>query len=114
MKLAKHKYSINFDLHTDKESENELKNNVNISLSKMYDIIENHLIKNGFEWVQGSGYITKNPIESSELSRVIRKLYRDNDWLGYFTRDIKRTIVDDETYSYDNMLKYYKEKYRKV
>ena len=114
MKLAKHKYSINFDLHTDKGSENELKKNVNISLSKMYDIIENHHIKNGFEWVQGSGYITKNPIESSELSRVIRKLYRDNDWLGYFTRDIKRTIVDDETYSYDNMLKYYKEKYRKV
>ncbi len=111
MNIIKHKYAINFDLHTDKDSEAELRLNVGISLSKMYDIIERHLLNNGFEWVQGSGYITKTSVASSELSKVIRKLYRDNDWLGYFTRDIKRTIVDDDTYSYDSMLKYYKGKY---
>ena len=33
------KYAINFDLLTGKDSEEELKKNVGISLSKMYDII---------------------------------------------------------------------------
>ena len=62
MSANKYKYSINFDLYTDKNSEKELRNDVSISLSKMYNIIENHLINNGFVWVQGSGYITIDSI----------------------------------------------------
>ena len=79
----------------------------------MYGIIKKHLIKNWFERVQGNGYITINKINSSSLSKVIRDLYRENNWLGYFTRDIKRTIVNDETHSYDKILQYYKDKYNK-
>lgn len=113
MNNYKCKYAINFDLHTDKKYKEELYKKVGISLTKMYGIIKKHLIKNGFERVQGSGYITINKIYSSSLSKVIRDLYRENNWLGYFTRDIKRTIVNDETYSYDKILQYYKDKYNK-
>ena len=112
MNASKHKYAINFDLHTDRESEKELRDKVKISLSKMYDIIENYLVKNGFEWVQGSGYITKEPISSYKLTSVVKNLYNNNIWLGHFTRDIKRTIVDDMTYSYDSMLHHYNEEYK--
>lgn len=108
-----HKYSINFDLLTDKESEKELKKYVGIPLSKMYNIIRSHLLKNGFDWVQGSGYITKSKVLSKDLNEVIRRLYKNNDWLGHFTRDIKRTIVDDNTYSYDSIIKYYSSKFKK-
>ena len=110
---TRNKFSINFDLHTDKESLKELKNNVGISKSKMYDIIEKHLLKNGFEWAQGSGYITKNAISSRKLTNIITELYDNNVWLGHFTRDIKRTIVDNKTYSYDSMITYYDNKYCK-
>lgn len=113
MKDNKCKIAINFDLHTSKEYREELKKNVGISLSKMYEIIKGHLIKNGFERVQGSGYITVNKIDSTMLSKIIRTLYKENNWLGYFTRDIKRTIVNDDTYSYDSILQYYKGKYKK-
>lgn len=101
MSTIKHKYAINFDLHTGKNSEKELKEYVGISLKRMYEVIKKHLCDNGFEWVQGSGYITKNEITSRRLTTIITELYDDNQWLGYFTRDIKRTIVDDNTYSYD-------------
>ena len=30
-----------------------------------------------------------------------------------YCRDIKRTIVNDDTYSYDSILQYYKGKYKK-
>lgn len=107
-----HKYSINFDLLADKDSEKELKKYVGISLSRMYAIIKNHLLKNGFDWVQGSGYITKDKILSKDLNDIIRKLFKNNDWLGHFTRDIKRTIVDNNTYSYDSIIKYYSSKFK--
>ena len=113
MSTVKHKYAINFDLHTDKESEKELKKYVGISLKKMYEIIKKHLSKNAFEWVQGSGYITKTEISSRKLTTIITELYDENQWLAYFTRDIKRTIVDDNTYSYDLMIDYYSNKFKK-
>ena len=108
----KHRYSLNFDLHTDKESEKELKSKVGISLSRMYDIIEKHLIDNGFEWVQGSGLITKDFISSRKLTDIVVELFDNNIWLGHFTRDIKRTIVDDKTYSYDAILHHYDDEYK--
>ena len=107
MSTIKHKYAINFDLHTNKNSEIELKKYVGISLNKMYKIIKGYLCNNGFEWVQGSGYITKKEITSRMLTKIVTELYDDNQWLGYFTRDIKRTIVDDNTYTYDSMIDYY-------
>lgn len=112
MSAIKHKFSINFDLHTDKDSEKELSNKVGIKLSKMYDIIKDHLKDNGFEWVQGSGYITKEPISSYKLTSIIKSLYKNNIWLGHFTRDIKRTIVDDMTYSYNSILHHYDDEYK--
>ena len=112
MKSNKHRYSINFDLHTDKDSEKELKEKINISLSKMYSIIEDYLLNNNFEWVQGSGYITKEEISSKSLTNIITELYDQNIWLGHFTRDIKRTIVDNNTYSYNSMLNHYDAEYK--
>ena len=109
---SKHRFSINFDLHTDRDSEKELREKINISLSRMYEIIENHLLANGFEWVQGSGYITKEPISSKNLTLIIRDLFANNIWLGHFTRDIKRTIVDENTYSYSTLAKQFDEEYK--
>ena len=109
----KHRYSINFDMHTDKESLKELGEKVGISKSKMYDIIKDHLKENGFEWVQGSGLITKDFISSRKLTDIVISLFEKNIWLGHFTRDIKRTIVDNKTYSYDSMLHHYDEEYKK-
>ena len=78
----------------------------------MYDIIEKHLIDNGFEWVQGSGLITKDFISSRKLTDIVVELFDNNIWLGHFTRDIKRTIVDDKTYSYDAILHHYDDEYK--
>lgn len=112
METIKHKFSINFDLYTDKKSKEELEKNVGISLSQMYEIINKHLLKNGLEWVQGSGYITKEYVSSRQLTNIIIDLYENNIWLGHFTRDIKRTIVDNKTYSYDRIVKLYSREYK--
>lgn len=105
------RFALNFDLHTDKNSEAELNDYVGISLSKMYNIIREYLTSNNFEWIQGSGYITKNPISSRKLTNIITNLYDNNQWLGHFTKDIKTTKVDELTYSYDSILKYYDNKF---
>ena len=105
-------YSINFDLHTDKTSEKELEKNVGIPLSRMYEIIKNHFLNNGFHWVQGSGYITNEPISAKRLNNVIKNLYSNNIWLAHFTRDIKNTIVINNTYSYNKLIKEYDEIYQ--
>lgn len=109
----KNNYQIAFDLLTGKEYEKVLKTKYNKSLSSMYSLIKKHLIKNGFEWVEGSTYHTKGEITAKKLNRIIDDLYENNLWLSYFTRDLKRTIIKEVEYNYNNVIKNYQDELAK-
>lgn len=38
----------------------------------------------GFEDVQGSGYISKEPMTSHTLARILRNIVKNNCWIGYY------------------------------
>ncbi len=48
----------------------------------------------GFEDVQGSGYISKEPMTSHTLARILRNIVKNNCWIGYCLTSMIATITD--------------------
>lgn len=46
------------------------------SWQNAYEVIKKHMINNGFEWLQGSVYITKNPVSQTRVSIVLKDLVK--------------------------------------
>lgn len=80
---------ITFDLDTNALKMYYPKENWNHA----YDVIGSYMKKNGFEWLQGSVYVSKNPISSLKLEKILKRLISNNQWLHLCMRDCKETEV---------------------
>lgn len=58
-----------------------------------YEDIKIHMRKNGFEWEQGSVYISQKPIESYEATAILEKLVEKCPWLNVCMRDCVVTNI---------------------
>ncbi len=61
-----------------------------------YEVIKKHMIKNGFEWLQESVYITKKPVSQTRVSIVLKDLVKKNPWLNLCMRDCRETNIGRE------------------
>jgi len=61
-----------------------------------YDIIKRHMTKNGFEWLQGSVYVSKSPLTSREITIILDELVENNPWLNLCMRDCRETNIGKE------------------
>ena len=52
-----------------------------------YDDIRRFITDNGFEWKQGSVYISKQPIEDYMVNIIISEMVRKHPWLNCCMRD---------------------------
>ncbi len=66
------------------------------SWQNAYEVIKKHMINNGFEWLQGSVYITKNPVSQTRVSIVLKDLVKKNPWLNLCMRDCRETNIGKE------------------
>lgn len=108
-KLNEETYIITFDLLTGKEYEQKLRDEQNISLSSMYDIIKRHMQNNNFYWQQGSTYISNNKITNRDFRKTIDSLYKQNSWLSEYTRDMTNGIIKDvNLLDFKNIINKYK------
>ena len=48
------------------------------SWTNAYNVIKNHMENNGFAWIQGSVYISHNPMLSRTVSSVLKELISNN------------------------------------
>lgn len=66
------------------------------SWNNAYDVIKRHMLRYGFVWLQGSVYISKKPMNSTETTRILRMLVRRNPWLNLCMRDCRETNIGRE------------------
>ena len=63
------------------------------SWTNAYNVIKNHMENNGFAWIQGSVYISHNPMLSRTVSSVLKELISNNKWLNLCMRDCRETEI---------------------
>lgn len=78
--------AINFDLDT-----KEMKNQG--MYPRGYRLLGNSLRKCGFEHRQGSGYISKEKLDSITIARMMEQVTRENPWLAECVRKIDVTDI---------------------
>lgn len=78
--------AINFDLDTNKMKELKL-------YPKGYRTLGASLKKHGFEHRQGSGYISKERIDSIMVARIIESVTKEQVWLAECVRKIDVTDI---------------------
>lgn len=66
------------------------------SYNNAYEVIKRHMLKNGFYWLQGSVYISKKPILSSEVTAILDELSVKNSWLNKCMGDCRETNIGKE------------------
>lgn len=83
-------YAIAFDLKID-----DLKKNYGEPYNRAYDEIRQELELLGFEWTQGSVYISKN--ENNNLTYVYKAINKLStiEWFKKSVRDIRAFKVED-------------------
>lgn len=92
-----HRKQVAFDLDT-----NELKRYYPTdNWRKSYEDIKKHMIKFGFEWQQGSVYVSQYGVEGKEVYKIIEKFVNTNEWINKCMRDCKITSIGK-----DNNLNY--------
>lgn len=81
-------FALSFDI-----SVSDLKENYGEPYNKAYYDVKNLLKKDGFEWIQGSTYLTY----SNDLSNVVRAILhlKNIDWFKKSVRDIRGYRVED-------------------
>lgn len=52
-----------------------------------YEDIRKFMLDNGFEWRQGSVYVSKTGKPFSEISKVLNHLSKQHQWLNHCVRD---------------------------
>lgn len=73
-----------------------------------YNDIRKHMISNGFDWIQGSAYISRRQMTSLQIQKLLQDLLQANQWLHSCMRDCKETNVIgsfDRTYLFDKTFK---------
>lgn len=66
------------------------------SWNNAYDTIKRHMLKNGFDWLRGSVYVSREPISSVRTTRILRALIKRNPWLSLCMRDCRETNIGKE------------------
>ena len=66
------------------------------SWNKAYDVIKRHMESSGFVWLQGSVYVSRKPITSSEVTDLLDDLVHKNSWLCMCMRDCRETNIGKE------------------
>lgn len=88
--MSKRKQYLSFDLDT-----NELKKYYPTdNWRNAYEDVKKHMQKNEFEWLQGSGYISKNQITASEINKIIQDLVQKHPWINKCMRDCRVANID--------------------
>ncbi|BAM32639.1 virulence associated protein D [Helicobacter cinaedi] len=86
----KNRKALNFDLST-----NELKKHFN-STAEAYSQIKIFMIENGFEHRQYSGYISKEPMNEREITKLVRKLNKQLSWLSTCVLNFDVTDIGEQ------------------
>ena len=81
-------YALSFDMNI-----SDLKENYGEIFNNAYYEIKTLLIRDGFEWIQGSTYLTKSD-NLTNLTRAIMDLAKI-DWFKKSVRDIRGYRVED-------------------
>lgn len=66
------------------------------SWNNAYDVIRRHMTNNGFNWLQGSVYVSQKPIISAEVTNILDELVSKNPWLNVCMRDCRETNIGKE------------------
>ncbi len=61
-----------------------------------YEVIKKHMLRNGFEWLQGSVYVSTKPMSSAETTRILGNLVKKNPWLNLCMRDCREANIGKE------------------
>lgn len=61
-----------------------------------YEIIKKHMLRNGFNWLQGSVYVSVKPMSSAETARILGSLVKKNPWLNICMRDCREANIGKE------------------
>jgi virulence-associated protein VapD len=61
-----------------------------------YDDIKRHMTQNGFQWQQGSVYVSKVPLYANSVSKIIKALITTRPWLNACMRDCVVTDIGKE------------------
>ena len=86
----KNRKALNFDLST-----NELKKHFN-STAEAYSQIKIFMIENGFKHRQYSGYISKEPMNEREITKLVRKLNKQLSWLSTCVLNFDVTDIGEQ------------------
>lgn len=60
------------------------------SWENAYDVIKRHMLKNGFEWLQGSVYASKRPMSPYQTAEVLKNLVAKHPWLNVCMKDCRQ------------------------
>lgn len=87
--MSKGRKQVAFDLDT-----NQLKRFYpGAHWNNAYRDIKSFMIKNNFQWEQGSVYISKNPINPHEINAIMSEMVNTYPWLNVCMRDCVVTNI---------------------
>lgn len=66
------------------------------SWNNAYEIIKRHMIKHDFVWLQGSVYVSKNPLASRKVTIILDELVENHSWFHLCMRDCRETNIGKE------------------
>lgn len=76
--MARYRRAFNFDLHVDSLKKYYPKKN----FRQAYRDIRKYFLNNGFVHRQGSGYVSKKPIDYLELRKILTQMWKELPWLS--------------------------------
>lgn len=66
------------------------------SWNNAYEVIRKHMTAHGFQWLQGSVYVSDKPMKPYRVTRVLNELVNKNPWLNVCMRDCRETNIGKE------------------
>lgn len=66
------------------------------SWNNAYEVIKRHMLKNNFSWLQGSVYVSKKSMTSTEVTNILDELVVKNPWLNLCMRDCRESNIGKE------------------
>lgn len=70
------------------------------SWNNAYEVIKKHMTKNGFAWLQGSVYVSEEPMTSTQVTNILDELVQKHTWLNVCMRDCRETNIGREHNKY--------------
>ena len=87
--MPKSRKVITFDLDTQAMKQYYPSN----SWNNGYDVIKKHMKQNGFNWQQGSVYISEKPMTHGQVQSIIREFIKKHPWINKCMRDCKEANI---------------------